>query len=196
MSKRFLFGLGVLLVTVLAGCNSQGDAGTPPAQAKASSAASAPPATSSLTLPEKTNNAWEMNPFVLKDLQDQKHSLSDWKGKVIMMNFWASWCAPCQYEIPEFVQYQKEYANNGLQVIGIGVDEKRKLANVARTLQINYPVLVLEPSAAGHLMGKWGNDSGIIPYTVVIAKEGRIKYIHRGQMQQEDFDTYVLPLLK
>jgi len=136
-----------------------------------------------------------MTPFQLRDLKGELHTLSDWKGKVIMMNFWASWCSPCQYEIPEFVHYQQQYGKEGLQIIGIGVDEKRKLANVARSLGINYPVLVLEPSVSRQLMSKWGNDTGIIPYTVVIARDGRIKYIHRGQMGGEEFDTYVKPLL-
>lgn len=156
----------------------------------------ASPKTASMALPEKTNNAWEMNPFHLRDLQGKMRSLEDWKGKVIMMNFWASWCGPCQYEIPEFVAYQEKYADKGLQLIGIGVDEQRKLANVARTLGMNYPVLVLDPAASGRLMAKWGNDTGIIPHTVVIAKDGRIKYIHRGQMDEEVFNTYVLPLLR
>jgi thiol-disulfide isomerase/thioredoxin len=111
------------------------------------------------------------------------------------MNFWASWCAPCQYEIPEFVQYQEKYRDKGLQLIGIGVDEKRKLANVARSLEINYPVLVIDPSAAGPLLTRWGNTTGIIPYTVVIARDGHIKYIHRGQFDDEAFQTYVAPLL-
>ncbi len=156
----------------------------------------ASPKTASMALPEKTNNAWEMNPFHLRDLQGKMRSLEDWKGKVIMMNFWASWCGPCQYEIPEFVAYQEKYADKGLQLIGIGVDEQRKLANVARTLGMNYPVLVLDPADSRRLMAKWGNDTGIIPHTVVIAKDGRIKYIHRGQMDEEAFNTYVLPLLK
>ena len=82
-----------------------------------------------------------------------------------------------------------------MQLVGIGVDDKRKLANVARSLEINYPVLILEPSAARPLLTRWGNTTGIIPYTVVIDRDGRIKYIHRGQMGQEEFDTYVKPLL-
>jgi len=157
--------------------------------------AGASPRTTTTALPERTNNAWEMAPFRLPDLQGEMHGLEDWKGKVIMMNFWASWCGPCQYEIPEFVHYQKTHGERNLQIIGIGVDDKRKLANVARSLGINYPVLVLDPMASRGLMRKWGNDSGIIPYTVVIASDGRIKYIHRGQMDEEAFNTHVLPLL-
>ena len=159
------------------------------------SAATEKPKTATTSLPERTINAWEMNPFFLQGLDGKTHSLSDWKGKVIMLNFWASWCGPCQIEIPEFVQYQNEYAGRGLQIIGIGVDEERKLRNVKRSLGINFPVLILDPMASGMFMAKWGNRSGIIPYTLVINNEGRIKYIHRGQMGQAEFNEYVLPLL-
>ncbi len=194
----WLKSAGLLILAVaLAGCEAGSGTTAPKAEQVTQhlAEASEAPRTATTALPERTNNAWEMTPFQLRDLQGDLHTLSDWKGKVIMMNFWASWCSPCQYEIPEFVRYQREHGPEGLQIIGIGVDEKRKLANVARSLEINYPVLVLEPSVARPLMSKWGNDTGIIPYTVVIARDGRIKYIHRGQMGGEEFDTYVRPLL-
>lgn len=188
---------GILLVlAALGGCDSSGGSASASAEkAPAAPAEATAPRTATTALPERTNNAWEMSPFQLRDLEGNLRTLADWKGRVIMMNFWASWCAPCQYEIPEFVHYQQEYGKKGLQIIGIGVDARRKLANVARSLEINYPVLVLEPSVSRQLMARWGNDTGIIPYTVVIARDGRIKYIHRGQMGQEEFDTYVKPLL-
>ena len=191
MVRRGVLWPGLFLTLLLSAC----DAGVEASGKDGGIQAGSPPKTATTALPERTNNAWEMAPFHLEDLDGVKHSLEDWKGKVIMMNFWASWCSPCQYEIPEFVHYQKTYADRNLQLVGIGVDEKRKLANVARSLGINYPVLVLNPMDSRQLMRKWGNDTGIIPYTVVIARDGRIKYIHRGQMDQEAFDTNVLPLL-
>ena len=205
MSNTKIFILAIFLVIAIVtsfavGSNRQTDSASmdmnQPALASADEQQTTThPKTTTTTLPNRTNNAWEMDPFQLKGLDGETHTLSDWKGKVIVMNFWASWCGPCQIEIPEFVQYQAAYADRGLQVIGIGVDEERKLSNVKRTLGINYPVLVLDPMASTRLMKKWGNNSGIIPYTVVINSEGRIKYIHRGQMGSAEFDEYVLPLL-
>lgn len=168
-------------------------------QARASvQEAAADPRTTTITLPQRTNNAWEMPVFELKGLDGKNHRLADWKGKVIMLNFWASWCAPCQYEIPDFVEYQRRYGDKGLQVVGLGLDEERKLRNVARTLGINYPVLVADlanPDNAA-LLPQWGNGEQIVPYTVVISQTGRMVYIHRGRMGDEEFNLYVRPLLE
>ncbi len=169
------------------------DKGTGTEQAKTDQASA--PKTATLRLPEKTNNIWKMKPFELPATDGKKHSLADWKGKVILLNFWASWCAPCQFEIPRFVRYQKNYANKGLQIVGIGLDEINKLKNVERSLDMNYPSMVVPQINGGFLLEKFGNDQGIVPYTVVIDKDGTISYIHRGTMEDEDFKEFVLPLL-
>ena len=148
-----------------------------------------------LSLPSKTKNAWKVPFGEYNDLKGNKHKLSDWKGKLIILNFWASWCAPCQYEIRDFVQIQEEYKTKGLQIVGVGIDEKEKLQNVARSLGINYPVLVASLDDNPDLLIEWGNKSQIIPYTVVIDQKGIIQYIHRGQMTREDFDDFVKPYL-
>ncbi len=159
-------------------------------------AAVSKPRTSTMALPAKTNIAWELPAFKLKGLDGKEHSLDEWKGKVIVLNFWASWCGPCQYEIPEFARFQREHGDEDLQIVGMGLDEERKLANVARTLGINYPVLVLDPLNDRKILSDWGNDTGIVPYTAVIDKTGRITYIHRGKMDADVFRDYVFPLLK
>ena len=130
----------------------------------------------------------------LPDLQGRQRSLDEWRGKVILLNFWASWCAPCQYEIPDFVSFQREYGDAGLQVIGVGVDARRPLANVARSLGINYPVLVAGMDRGKLLVG-WGNRSGSIPYSVVIGRDGQILRTRVGRFDRRAFDRYVKPLL-
>ncbi len=144
---------------------------------------------------EKNNNIWEMAAFELPTTTGETRSLSYWKGKVILLNFWASWCAPCQFEIPRFVRYQKKYADKGLQIIGIGLDDKDKLKNVERSLEINYPTMVISQQKGAKLLEKFGDEQQIVPYTLLIDKDGSIVYIHRGSMQNEDFEEYVLPLL-
>lgn len=145
--------------------------------------------------PPKANNEREMKPFSLTGLDGVRHSLSDWKGKVVILNFWATWCAPCLYEIRDFVVFQERYKARGLQIIGLGLDDEKKLRNVQRTLEINYPVLVADPVDNSGLMKLWGNSSGVVPYTVVIDRDGRVAYVHLGLMNSEVFDEYVLPLL-
>lgn len=131
----------------------------------------------------------------LPGLDGFRHNLGEWHGKVIVLNFWAAWCAPCQAEIHNFVNYQGRYGERGLQVVGVGIDDERPLHNVQRSLEINYPILVAAPADHRGLLRNWGNSSGVIPYTVVIDRSGRIAYTRRGPMDRDEFDANILPLL-
>ena len=141
------------------------------------------------------SNAWELPPIILKDLDGQEHNLYDWHGQVIMLNFWATWCGPCQIEIPDFIDYQSRYADQGLQIIGIGLDEVRKLRNFVRTIGINYPILQADPELQYSLLKQWGNPFGVLPFTVIIAKDGHLVFMQQGIFNQEAFNTIVKPLL-
>ncbi len=142
------------------------------------------------------SNAWQLPPLILNDLNGNKHNLYDWHGKVILLNFWATWCGPCQVEIPDFIGYQTRYGNAGLQIIGVGLDEVRKLRNYVRTVGINYPILQADPELQYSLLKQWGNSFGVLPFTVVIAKDGRLIFMQQGVFKSETFDSIVKPLLK
>jgi thiol-disulfide isomerase/thioredoxin len=146
--------------------------------------------------PVAAANAWNLPPLVLDDLDGRQRSLYDWRGRVIILNFWASWCGPCQSEIPHLVRYQHDYERTGLQVIGVALDEARKVRNVVRTLHINYPVLVADPKNDQSLLRLWGDAQQVLPYSVVIGRDGHIHFTQAGIMDEETFDDYVLPLLK
>jgi peroxiredoxin len=134
-------------------------------------------------------------PFTLPGMDGKSHELAEWHNKVVLLNFWASWCSPCQTEIRDLVAYQAQYAAQGLQVVGIGLDDEKKLRNVQRTLGINYPVL-LANSPGNPLMAGFGNRDGIVPYSVIISRAGEVVYTHTGLLTQEIFAEQVIPWLK
>jgi thiol-disulfide isomerase/thioredoxin len=115
---------------------------------------------------------------------------------VIILNFWASWCGPCLTEIPSLVRYQQEYGEAGLQIIGVAMDEAQKARNVVRSLYINYPVLVADPDDNQGLLGHWGDVRQVLPYSVVIGRDGRIHFTRIGVMDEESFTDNVLPLIR
>jgi thiol-disulfide isomerase/thioredoxin len=141
------------------------------------------------------DNAWDLPSVVLPDLQDRQQNLYDWHGRVILLNFWASWCGPCQAEIPHLIDWQRQYADAGLQVIGIGIDEPEPLRNIVRTFRIDYPVFYARPAEHPYLLRQWGDPAGVLPYTVVIDRDGRIRFSQTGLLEAETFADYVLPLL-
>lgn len=141
------------------------------------------------------SNAWKLPPLILNDLNGQTHNLYDWHGKVIMLNFWATWCGPCQIEIPDFIEYQTKHADKGLQIIGVGLDEVRKLRNYVRTVGINYPTLQADPELQYSLLNQWGNPFGVLPFTVIIARDGHLVFMQQGIFNRQAFETIVEPLL-
>jgi thiol-disulfide isomerase/thioredoxin len=129
----------------------------------------------------------------LKNLKGKTVKIADFKGKVVLLNFWATWCAPCLAEIPELIKWQKEYENQGLQIVGITYPptNRVKTRRFARRNKINYPILF------GLKKTKALFDSGeTMPLTVVIDKDGNIKEVIEGIIFPEEFDEKIKPLLK
>ncbi|MBI5890205.1 MAG: TlpA family protein disulfide reductase [Nitrosomonadales bacterium] len=133
--------------------------------------------------------------FTLPGLDGKPHQLAEWKNKVVLLNFWASWCSPCQSEIRDLVAYQNQYGADGLQIVGIGLDDEAKLRNVHRSLEINYPVL-LANTPDNTLMSRYGNTQGVVPFSVLIARNGEVVYTHTGLISREMFAEEVIPRLR
>jgi thiol-disulfide isomerase/thioredoxin len=131
--------------------------------------------------------------LALKDLRGRTVRLSDYKGKVVLLNFWATWCPPCRAEMPDLVKWQREFRGKGLQVIGITYPptELSEVRRFIRSVKVNYPVLI------GALKTKTLFDSGeTLPITVVIDREGNIRERIEGILLDEEFEQKVKPLLQ
>lgn len=130
----------------------------------------------------------------MKDLAGTPQKLERWQGKVVVVNFWASWCPPCLEEIPGLVNAQQKLGDNGLQVIGIAVESAEKAQGAARQLGINYPVLVGGAEVIDFTR-KLGNRAGALPYTVVLDRAGNMVAAHLGILTEAQLGALVAPLL-
>lgn len=132
--------------------------------------------------------------FAYPDIGDVQRSSSEWAGKILIINFWASWCPPCRKEIPEFVKLQKTYGDRGLQIIGIAIEEKQPAAEYAESMNINYPILIGDKGGMS-LAYELGNVVAALPFTVVTDREGKIVHRHPGLFEAEQITEIIAPLL-
>lgn len=128
------------------------------------------------------------------DLAGRPRRIAEWRGKVVAVNFWATWCAPCREEIPLFMEVRREQAAKGLEIVGIAIDNADKVAEYARTMSISFPVLVADGSGLD-LIRKLGNASGGLPYTVFLDRDGRVTGSKLGAFQRPELEAQLSRLL-
>jgi len=114
-------------------------------------------------------------------LDGHPHHLEEWRGKLLLVNFWATWCTPCLHEIPQLVKMQKQYAARGLQIVGPAVDDEDAVRSMQGPLGINYPVLSGTPDAMIDIMEKLGNGPGGLPFSVLVSPDGLIVQRQLGE---------------
>ena len=129
-----------------------------------------------------------------RDLDDKLQPLKQWRGKVVVLNFWAPWCPPCREEMPGFISLQDKYRERGLVFVGVALDEKIKVQAFADEIGVNYPILLGEMEAVD-VARKIGNRLGGLPFTVVIDRNGRIVASAMGGVTLAKMEKNVLPLL-
>jgi len=132
--------------------------------------------------------------FSLADVAGKLHSISEWQGKIRVINFWATWCGPCLKEIPEFIELQNKYADKGLQFIGIAVDAPEAVQTYLNTININYPILVGDMPAIS-IAHQLGNHIDAVPFTVIVNLQGQIIHQHAGEFSKEQLLEVIKPLL-
>ena len=130
--------------------------------------------------------------FELDDLSGKRIRLSDYRGKVVLVNFWATWCGPCQFEIPVFVKMKRQYQKRGFEVIGISMDDgaQEQVEEFVRQYEINYPVVM----GAEARLDAFGRISGL-PTSVIINREGRIHSRHQGLLGLNEIENELPKLL-
>jgi len=137
--------------------------------------------------------AWRSPTWALEDVNGELVKSSDFAGKVVILDFWATWCGPCRMEIPGFIELQKQYADKGLVVVGVSLDQDG--ASVVKSFMektgINYPVVLGDET----IVSAFGGVEGI-PTTFVIDRDGKIIRKHVGYTAKAEFEAEIKPLLK
>lgn len=150
----------------------------------------APSSSSQMPLPPQ--NARKVAPdFDLKDSEGAEVQLSNLKGKVVLVNFWATWCEGCQVEIPWLIEFEKKYARRGLVVVGVSMDDDgwKSVKPWMKQKSVNYPV-VIGDEALGKQFGLKG-----MPLTVLVDREGRIADVHPGVVKKAEAEKHIRTLL-
>lgn len=132
--------------------------------------------------------------FTLPDLQGNLRTAKEWEGKVMIINFWATWCAPCRREMPALAELYKTYKHKGLTIIGIALDTPSNVQNFVNDIKINYPILIAENEGIS-LAKAYGNQFGVLPYSVVIDRSRNIVQRHAGELIYNEVEVLIKPLL-
>jgi len=186
MNKNLVFGI-VLTIAFMAGIALYFFDATPveesiPDSGAANTIAGTPTDTDS------ANN--DIINFALDDIDGNRRELSEWHGKALLVNFWATWCAPCRREIPLLKKTQEEHAEDNLQVIGIAVDFRDAVVAYAEEAQFNYPILIGQEDAMAAAESS-GVDFIGMPFTMIIAPSGELLKTHIGEIVEDHIKVIV-----
>lgn len=132
--------------------------------------------------------------FSLPDISGTLTPISNWQGKILIINFWATWCPPCLKEIPDFIELQAEYASKNVQFIGIAIDDVQFVKDYISFIDINYPILIAKEEGE-QLARKLGNVMNAIPYTIIVNQQSQIFFRHPGELSKQRIRELLEPLL-
>jgi len=131
--------------------------------------------------------------LVLPDADGHPQPLSQWRGKVLVVNFWATWCAPCREEMPQFVAAQSRDGAKGVQFVGIAVDDVHKVRAFSNDIKLNYPALIGGYGAI-ELSKALGNELSALPFTIVLDRDGRVAHTQLGPLKPAKLDRLLAAL--
>ena len=143
---------------------------------------------------QRATGAADLLRLTLPDLEGRPTALNSWPGRVLVVNFWATWCAPCLEEMPLLAATQQTFAGRGLQTVGIALDQVDKIRDFAAKVPVSYPLLVAGGEAIA-LMQKLGNPTGGLPFTVILDRTGGLAHRKLGAFKGAELAGAVQPLL-
>ena len=121
------------------------------------------------------------------DTAGRPQALGQYQGKVVVLNFWATWCAPCREEMPTFARIQARWKDRGVQVVGVSAEDAAKVARFARDLSIDYPLWVGD--AASELTRRLGNSTGVLPHSVIFDRSGKVLVEKVGPYTEDELNA-------
>lgn len=124
------------------------------------------------------------------DLEGRARGLAEWRGKILVVNFWATWCTPCRDEIPMLLAVRQRYHGKGVEIVGIAIDLAAKVREFALQMKIDYPILLAE-SEGLDLVRKLGNTPGGLPFTVVVDRDWSLRHRKLGLMKQPELESWL-----
>lgn len=126
--------------------------------------------------------------LTLPDLAGKPQALAQWGGRLLLVNFWATWCEPCRDEIPVLLRAQQKYAQKNLQTVGIAIDSADKVSEFSTKYGISYPVLIGGLESI-ELVRQLGNRAGALPFTVLVSPNGGVLSSHLGALSDQSLAT-------
>ncbi|WP_353193095.1 TlpA disulfide reductase family protein [Pandoraea pnomenusa] len=130
----------------------------------------------------------------LPDLAGNDQAISQWRGKTLVVNFWAPWCGPCVEEMPDLQALSKEFGAKNVQFVGIGIDTAQNMIAFEQKVKVDYPLLVAG-YAGTDLARALGNKAGALPFTVVVDPQGRVHYEKLGRITSDEVRAALKPLI-
>lgn len=126
------------------------------------------------------------------DASGKPLALADFRGHKLVINFWATWCAPCVEEIPEFSRVYEAFQSQGVRFLGVGIDSEENIAAFSKKIGSSYPLIATGASGT-ELARRFGNRAGGLPFTILVNEKGQLLHSHIGRLQEADLRAWLTP---
>lgn len=134
--------------------------------------------------------------FTLTTVDGESRSVSEWDGKVLLVDFWASWCIPCRKEMPAFNRLRAEYGERGFEVVGLGADSLENVLKFLDEVPVDFPIVYGELFSVMDISAEYGNTYGGLPFNAFVDRDGIIRYVQKpGEVTFEEAEEILLRLL-